>query len=178
MGVERHNGAGWAGPARATYTLFEKNVAYGGPPIWLRARNIWRRTGGHWHYTSAGYAPAADIIRVELQTLLKTYNGQPAVAPDASSPDAGESPMYWESTVVVTPGPTCAGYGIWYRLMNPETSWAFAGSFSPGEHPMSVFNYSPLLRAVQWCVTAWDGAAPGGNSLPTGQQGFSRFELG
>ncbi len=167
MGVQRHNGTAWAGPARATYTLFEKNIYNGGPPIWLRARQIWRRIGGVWHPASAGFAAAADIASISVQTVLKSETG-------GAIPMPGD---YWESSVRVSAGPTCHGYALWFLDDNGEAgTWQFAGSFSPGQAP-HVFE-SASRNLVHWCATAWDGGAPDPNALPQGQQGFSRFASG
>lgn len=172
MAVQRHDGAAWAGAARATYTLFEKNVHLGGPPIWLRARTIWRSSGTGWQPTSAGYAAAADIASMSAQTVAKSESG---VIVDPS----GGTSYYWESSLRVTPGPTCGAYALWFFDANGQAGlWQFAGSYGPGDGPHVITNGSAGRNLVHWCATAWDGGAPDPDALPAGQQGFSRFAYG
>jgi hypothetical protein len=175
MAVQRHNGTGWAGPARATYTLFEKSIHDGGPPIWLRARTIWHMSATGWQPTSAGYAPAADIASISARTIAKSYND----GPEIQNPTTGDPNLYWESAVQVTAGAGCQGYALWLYEVNGETGlWQYMGSYSPGEGPHAITNGSAGRNLVHWCATAWSGASPDGHSLPAGQQGFSRFAYG
>jgi hypothetical protein len=177
MALQRHDGTGWAA-ARAAYTLFEKNVYPEGPPIWLRARMIWRVTDGAWQPTSAGYGVVSDLS-VSAGTLARTEDGGPAI----ENPVTGEQNYYWESFVTVAAGANCYGYALWFYDINGEQQmWTFLGSFSctPGASGRRhwVENGSYGRNGVRWCVTAFDAGSSDEGALPAGQQGFSRFAFG
>jgi hypothetical protein len=178
MAIQRHDGTGWAGAARATYTLFEKNVSGGGPPIWLRARTIWRVTDGGWQPASAGYAPGADVT-LSAATLARTHNGGTEIL----DPVTGDSNVYWESYVDVTAGWTCNSYALWWRYHagGEDALWRFmhSANISPGGTTrVSVINGSSGHYMVQWCATGFQGQIGDHLWIPPGQQGFSRFALG
>lgn len=178
MAVQRHNGTGWAA-AKATYTLFERNVYLGGPPIWLRARTIWRVTDGVWQPTSAGYGVVSDLASVTAGTLTRTYDGGPAIL----DPVTGEPNYYWVSYIAISTGANCYGYALWFYDINGEQQmWDFHGSFSctPGTsgYRHEIQNGSEGRNGVRWWVTAFSAGSSNVGALPGGQQGFSRFAVG
>jgi hypothetical protein len=152
--------------------MYEPNVYAGGPPIWLRARTVWRRTGSLWQPAPAGSATGIDVT-VVAHTDERFVNGNP----DLVDPVTGESNVYWEASVRVVAGAGCYAIAVWYRYgTGPEIFWRFHGSqpIQPGG------TKTPLVRldtnnSVHWCVTAWGPGSTTPTTLPTGQQGYSRF---
>lgn len=177
MAIQRHNGSAW-GAARATYALYEPNVSGGGPPIWLRARTIWRVTGGGWQPASAGYAAYADVT-LSAATLTQTHNGSFEILdPATANPNA-----YSESYVDVTAGWTCYSYALWWRYdaSGEDGRWHFkhSANINPGDtRRVAMVNGFNGHHRVQWCATAFVGQITDHLSIPPGQQGYSRFALG
>lgn len=178
MAIQRHNGSGWAGPAKATYTLLPANVAPGAPRIWLRARSIWRVTGGGWQPTSGGYAAGADIAAIVAVTEQRSHTG----GPELVDPVTGEANIYWQSYVDVTAGASCYCYALWkYEVGGPSGVWEFMGSLNINPHATRRYpipSESQGRNPIRWCATAWDTPAIHENWIPPGQQGFSRFAEG
>lgn len=179
MGIQRYAGAGWAGPAKAAYTLYEKDIDDGGPPIWVRARSIWRVTNGQWQSAVPGSAPAADIVTLTPVTVTKNVN----TGTEVRDPQTGDPNIYWESTATITVNSACHAYAVWlFNVFGEVGKWQFMGSYdiAPGGSatlPVVIESDHPG-NTVHWCVTAWSAQTPDPGWLPGGQQGFSRFDLG
>ena len=179
MAIQRHGGTGWAGPAKAAFTLYDRDVHENGPPIWVRARGIWRVNGGQWQSTGAGGATAADIVTLTPNTVAKNIS----TGTEVRDPQTWDMNVYWESTATITVSPACHAYAVWvFDVRGAVGKWEFKGSYNigPGQSqtiPVVIESGQPG-NTVHWCVTAWDAQTPDPYWLPGGQQGFSRFALG
>ena len=178
MALHRHDGLGWVA-ARATYTPYEMNVSGGGPPIWLRARTLWRVTDGGWQPTTPGYAAGGADVTLSAGTLARTHNGGFEIL----DPVTGDPNAYWESYADVTAGLTCYSYALWWRydVSGEDGTWKFwhSANINPGQTVRVPMNHGSNghLR-VQWCATGFDGQIVDHLWIPPGQQGFSRLARG
>ena len=175
MGIQRQTGSGWAGAAKAAYTLYAANVVDGGPAIWLRARSIWRATNTAWQSATAGTASAADITSLVATTMARSVNGGAEIL----NPQTGDPNIYWESYATVTAGSTCNSYAVWVHSGDGMAgTWQFLGSFNiaPSTTQRIPMTYDgPDRGFYRWCVTAWESSTTNGDLMPDGQQGFSRL---
>jgi len=174
MPIHRHDGAGWAGPAKATYVLFTNEVQ-DAPQIWLRARTVWVRTPGGWQPATAGTAEAADCTAVAEPE--QRYTSKPG---DLYDPDWNPSPYSVRILRVTALNTACTAFAFWRRRPRDEhPRWEFMGAHNlhNGAWEGRVENIE-METPDEWIVTAWSGSVPAGDSFPVGQQGFSRYLTG
>jgi hypothetical protein len=170
MAIHRHDGAAWV-PGTALYTIYEPNVHGGGPAIWVRARRVWCRTADGWQPATAGSEPAADLT-AEALTIARSEDGGRVIEPDSNDPS-----LSWESSLKVTAGPGCAAFAVWHRHTSDQPMvWRFYGSYTIQQgQPRELAIPTDAMELRHWCVTAWGPSLVTLDSLPVGQQGYSRF---